>query len=89
MRADEAVSWATGAEPNPRPQVETSSRAALAAEVAHAATMPPGEEVPPIALVAYCTEAQRSGLVQYCKANGIRGFFRATHGRRIEIVERG
>ena len=88
VHASEAQSWATGAEPNPRPQVETSSQATLAAEVAHAATMPPGEDVPPIALVAYCTEAQRSGLVQYCKANGIRGFFRATHGRRIEIVER-
>ena len=89
VHASEAQSWATGAEPNPRPQVETSSQATLAAEVAHAATMPPGEDVPPIALVAYCTEAQRSGLVQYCKANGIRGFFRATHGHRIEIVERG
>lgn len=88
VHASEAQSWAMGAEPNPKPQVETSSQATLAAEVAHAATMPPGEDVPPIALVAYCTEAQRSGLVQYCKANGIRGFFRATHGHRIEIVER-
>lgn len=88
VHVSEAQSWATGAEPNPKPQVETSSQATLAAEVAHAATMPPGEDVPPIALVAYCTEAQRSGLVQYCKANGIRGFFRATHGHRIEIVER-
>ena len=43
------------------------------------------EEVPPIALIAYCTEAQHAGLVTYCKQHGINGFFKATHGRRIKI----
>lgn len=46
----------------------------------------PGEEVPPIAFVAYVTEPQRAGLVAYCKAHGIQGFCRATHGRRMTLV---
>lgn len=84
VHESDAQSWASGANANPQPQVEGAS---LAAEVAHVSTVKPGEEVPPIALVAYVTEAQRAGLVAYCKAHGIRGFFRATHGRRIDIVE--
>lgn len=90
VHEDEATTWATSTETNPQVQVETTPAPAPtpAESAAHAAAMPAGEEVPPVALVAYCTEAQRAGLVAYCKANGIRGFFRATHGRRIELAER-
>lgn len=85
VHADEAVSWAKGEDPNPQPKVESSRPETIQAEVAHAAALPMDEEVPPIALVAYCTEAQRAGLVTYCKQHGIKGFFRPTNGRRIEI----
>lgn len=85
VHADEAASWAKGADPNPQVQVETTRPETIQAEVAHAAALPMDEDVPPIALVAYCTEAQRAGLVTYCKQHGIRGFFRPTNGRRIEI----
>lgn len=85
VHASEAQSWATGADPNPQVQVETTRPETIQTEVAHAAALPMDEEVPPIALVAYCTEAQRAGLVTYCKQHGIKGFFRPTNGRRIEI----
>lgn len=85
VHVSEAQSWATGADPNPQPKVESSRPETIQAEVAHAAALPMDEEVPPIALVAYCTEAQRAGLVTYCKQHGIKGFFRPTNGRRIEI----
>lgn len=85
VHVSEAQSWATGADPNPQPKVETTRPETIQAEVAHAAALPMDEEVPPIALVAYCTEAQRAGLVTYCKQHGIKGFFRPTNGRRIEI----
>lgn len=85
VHADEAASWAKGEDPNPQVQVETTRPETIQAEVAHAAALPMDEEVPPIALVAYCNEAQRAGLVTYCKQHGIKGFFRPTNGRRIEI----
>ena len=85
VHVSEAQSWATGADPNPQVQVEGTRPETIQAEVAHAAALPMDEDVPPIALVAYCTEAQRAGLVTYCKQHGIRGFFRPTNGRRIEI----
>ena len=85
VHVSEAQSWATGADPNPQPKVEGTRPETIQAEVAHAAALPMDEEVPPIALVAYCTEAQRAGLVTYCKQHGIKGFFRPTNGRRIEI----
>lgn len=85
VHVSEAQSWATGADPNPQVQVETTRPETIQAEVAHAAALPMDEEVPPIALVAYCNEAQRAGLVTYCKQHGIKGFFRPTNGRRIEI----
>lgn len=85
VHADEAASWAKGVDPNPQPKVESSRPETIQTEVAHAAALPMDEEVPPIALIAYCTEAQHAGLVTYCKQHGIKGFFKATHGRRIKI----
>lgn len=62
----------------------------VAAQVAETIAQPaPGEEVPPMAFVAYVDEAQRAGLVAYCKAHGIQGFCRATHGRRMTLVPKG
>lgn len=62
----------------------------VAQETADAMAQPdPADEVPPIAFMAYVTEAQRSGLVAYCKRNDIHGSFRATHGRRMRLAERG
>lgn len=85
VHVSEAQSWAKGEDPNPQVQVDGTRPETIQAEVAHAAALPMDEDVPPIALVAYCTEAQRAGLVTYCKQHGIRGFFRPTNGRRIEI----
>ena len=85
VHADEAASWAKGEDLNPQPKVESSRPDTIQTEVAHAAALPMDEEVPPIALIAYLTEAQHAGLVVYCKQRGIKGFFKATHGRRMKI----
>lgn len=42
-------------------------------------------ECPPWAVVAYVTDANRAGLVAWCKENGIRGRAVATHGRPLVI----
>ena len=63
----------------------------ILSEVAEAVAAPdPGDDVPPIAFVAYVTEAQRDRLVAFCKGLGIGGFTRPTHGRRLHFErERG
>lgn len=61
----------------------------IACEVSEAVAAPdPGDEVPPIAFVAYVTEAQRAELVAFCRRIGVKGFTRPTHGRRLHF-ERG
>lgn len=58
-------------------------------EVAEAVAAPdPGDEVPPVAFVAYVTEAQRDRLVAFCRGLGIGGFTRPTHGRRLHFERR-
>lgn len=58
-------------------------------EVSEAVAAPdPGDEVPPIAFVAYVTEAQRDRLVAFCRQLGIGGFTRPTHGRRLHFERR-
>lgn len=85
VRADEAVSWATGSDPNPQPKVEgTPDR--MDVTIAY-----PGEIGGAYLLVAVCTEAQKDELVPACKSAGAKGRFVPTRGRRtarIEIPER-
>lgn len=52
------------------------------------AVEPQGEEVPPIAFIAYVSEDQRDELLAFCRERGIHGSFRPTLGRRFALVPR-
>ena len=78
-------SCADGPQEAPQGLVEPSP---IVTSIADRAGVAPGEAVPPIAFMAYVTEAQRAGLVAYCKQHDIHGSFRLTQGMPMKLVRR-